>query len=233
MNEQAEWSGERQRASLTGFARIRAVLWRRSLLLYESWVLRKHSWYRPLRRRLARAFGLVDLDAASRLVKESDIFGETPALTVATLLGVCERLRPEHPRVFVDLGSGRGLACLVAASLGYRSSGLEKEADWVLKAGKVARDLDLPAEFFAADFLDHEWPSPSLVFTVGTAYSSRLKEQLAQRFLALASGTLFLVGDWDLSAEFVPLWEGRLPVEWGVISFGLWQVPARSSSLQE
>ena len=214
--------GHVQRARLKGFARLRAIMWRRSLRLYEAWSLRHLSWPRGLRKKLDSQFANSALDDPGRCERPSDIFGETPILTLLKLLEVTDAVRPHHPTHFVDLGSGRGLSCLVAASLGYTALGYEKESDWCEKATLVSQQLSLNARFQAGDFFQHDWPSQAVYFLVATAFPQDLRDDLERRFLDLDSTSLFVVGDWSLSSDFDTLWQGRLPVDWGVIPFGVY-----------
>jgi len=214
-----------QRKNLSGFARLRAILWQRSLRLTEAWYLGRYGWYWRLRRHLARAFSTVDLHSTGRLENQGDIFGETPVLTLTKLLEVASALEPEHPRRFVDLGSGRGLLPLAASFLGYEAYGFEKEADWVGRAQTVAKNLGASVRFEAQDFLEVELPTPALFFTVGTAFPPQFKEELLQVFSGLGAESLIITGDWELPASFEGLWEGRLPVDWGVITFRVYRAP--------
>lgn len=216
----ADWKGERQRARLKGFARLRAVLWRRSLRLYESWALRGKTWFRPLKRTLEREFSGVDPDNPSRLKSDSEIFGETPVLTVVKLLGLLE----SGPEQFVDLGSGRGLACLVAANSGYRARGFELEADWVARATRAADALGLQAEFHSADFLQQAWPDPAVVFVVATAYPPSTRSAILQQVRDMKPGSVLIAGDWPGIDGLEQIWSGPLPVDWGVILFSIYRV---------
>ena len=228
-----DWRGEEQRRSLSGFARLRAIIWPRSLALAEWFTLGGNPWFRRLRWQLWKARRGLDLHSRSRVQGESDIYGGTPTLTVVKLLELLSRLRPEHPRSFLDLGSGIGTPSLTAASLGYSAQGMERESLWVERANSVAEQLGLDCQFLEADFLASPWPSPTVVFTVGTAYPPELREELLGRFLALAPGSVVLTGDWDLAGteqQLPLLWEGKLPVEWGIIWFRIYGVGAPGAS---
>ena len=217
------WMGHVQRARLTGFAKLRAILWRRSLRLYELWSLRHLAWPGPLRRKLALQFANASLDDPQRCEKPSDIFGETPIVTLVKLLEVVEAVWPGHPKDFVDLGSGRGLTCLAAAAMGYKALGYEKEKNWCEKASLVSQELGLGARFQEGDFFAHDWPGQAVYFLVATTFSEELREELERRFLELDSRSLFVVGDWSLSSHFETVWQGNLPVDWGVIPFGVYR----------
>ena len=214
------WSGERQRASLRGFARLRAILWRRSLRLYQGWKLADQSWYSPLVRALRQTSSGLDLFSADRVRQDADVFGETPILTTVRLLEFADS---HFGRVsqFVDLGCGRGVTCLTAASLGIPSVGFEREGAWVEAAQRAARQLDLPARFVAGDFMHADWPAEALYLVVATAYPEEMREEIAERLADL--GACAITADWSLpEPTFRRIWQGKLPVEWGVADFALW-----------
>ncbi len=217
--ELPEWSGERQRASLTGFARVRAVLWRRSLRLYEWWALRREPWFRPLRRELKRNFRGIDPFGAERVQAPQDVFGETPILTMVTLLHQLDGMDPKPGQPFVDLGCGRGVTCLVAASRGWTALGLEREEKWVSAAQAVADSLELSASFRAEDFTQADWPEGGTYLAVATAFDQQLKEQVLSRLQELRISTV-ITADWDLrSPSYELVWERPLPVDWGTAHF--------------
>lgn len=221
-NQADAWMGDVQRSRLSGFAKLRAIFWRRSLRLYEAWTLRRLPWVKSLRKELRREFSSVDPDDTSRLTERADIFGETPILTVVKLLELAER--HAAVRTFWDLGSGRGTTCLAAAHCGWRATGIEKEADWVRRAERIARRRDLTASFVCADFAQVEWPREALLFVVATAFSSELRHFILGRVRALEPGSLLVAGDWVGIEQLELLWQGSLPVDWGVIPFSIYRV---------
>lgn len=218
---EAPWTGENQRAQLTGFTRFRAILWRRSLFLWEAWTIGRSGWYWKLRKRQRQAFQGLSLHDKSRLSQDSDIFGETPLSTVQSLLKLCRKLQPEHPRDFVDLGCGNGTPCFAAAQLGYRTLGYELERSWVEACALVGRQMEWPCRFECEDFFRARWPEPALVFVVLTAFSLDLREKLWAKFRAIGPGSLFLLGDGEPPPDFEVMWSGKLPVYWGIIVFSI------------
>ncbi len=224
------WHGDRQRAALRGFARFKAVLWRRSLWLYQGWKLWREPWYRSLVQGLGRASASLDLFASARVQAQGDVFGETPILTLRHLLAVAESHLPSCPSTFVDLGCGRGATCLTAACLGWQALGFEKETTWVEAARRVAASLEeaglaSEARFEAGDFLQAEWPDEALFLVVATAYPSEMRDEIALRLSGQGQGTAVLTADWELPEEqFVLRWRGTLPVEWGLACFALWSL---------
>lgn len=223
MNNQP-WSGDRQRAELRGFSRLRAILWRRSLHLYEWWTLHQESWPSPLRQELDRVFADIDLDDPRRCHAPSCAFGETPIVTTVKLL---ELVRAEIGRdlpVFLDLGCGRGMPCLVAAHLGYRGVGYELDERMVRRSNEAAQNLGVDAAFYDGDFLLHKWPSPALIYVTATAYPESVREALLECFKECRE-SYFLVVDWELPGPFRALWSGVFPVGWGTASFALYAPP--------
>lgn len=220
--ELPEWSGERQRAYLTGFARLRAILWQRSFRLYELWKLGREPWFRALRRDMKRQFRGLDAFDNQRVQLQEDVFGETPVLTLVNLLERIRSLGIEPPPPFVDLGCGRGLTCLVSASLKLPAVGYEKEASWVEAARAVAQNLGLPATFYEGDFLTQDWPQGTFLI-VATAFSEDLRAQIQSK-LEGAEVPLVVTVDWTLHSDcYAALWEGLLPVDWGTARFQISQ----------
>ena len=56
---------------------------------------------------------------------------------------------------FCELGSGFGVAALLASLRGMESVGIEIESYLVEQANNLADDLDLPAEFYCGSFVPH------------------------------------------------------------------------------
>ncbi len=226
--ERPSWDADRQRSELRGFSRLRAILWKRSLLLYQSYCLAGTSWYFPLIRALRKGPSPWELLSATRVKKKADIFGETPILTTVRLLETAEAIHGHLPRPFVDLGCGRGVTCLTAASLGYESLGVEQEESWVGSAQAVAHELSLPARFESGDLRLAKWPEGGTYLAVATAFPLELRKSIVERWRTLPpESTVIITGDWDLSEEgFERLWSGRFPVDWGTATFALWK-PAK------
>lgn len=221
--ELPEWSGERQRASLTGFARVRAVMWRRSLRIFEWWRLRREPWFGPLRRELKREFAKMDTFEKERVKTPPDVFGETPILTIVTLLNTLAKLNITATPPFVDLGSGRGVTCLAAASQGWSALGFEQEYSWVRAAQEVARKLSLDAEFRAGDFTQQEWPEQGTFLVVATAFDDDLKATVSSRLRELEIGVVITV-DWALGVDaYNQVWQAPLPVDWGTAHFRIYR----------
>ena len=57
---------------------------------------------------------------------------------------------------FCELGSGFGVAAMLAAIRGMESVGIEIESSLVEQSSDLAEDLDLAAEFFCGSFIPHD-----------------------------------------------------------------------------
>lgn len=219
-----ERSGEAQRQELRGFTRLRAILWSRSVQLTEMVELGGRRWYWRLKFQLWRSFRGLELHSRDRVAAGADIYGSTPLITLCKLLDLCGRQVPQHRRTFLDLGSGAGQLVLGAGCQGYTALGLEKEAAWVQRSRQAASRLGLDGcRFEAGDLFAHPWPESGVVFTVATAFEASQRAQLVERFKTLSPHTLLVLGDMSPGADFDALWQGRLPVDWGIIPFGIYR----------
>lgn len=195
--------------------------------LYERWQLGREPWFRNLRREVTRQFRGVDAFSAGRVRSEADTFGETPILTVVNLIRLLESHLETVPEPFVDLGCGRGLTCLTAASLGSAAVGFEREGAWVEAASRVASALELKAEFLAGDFLDQNWPHGGTYLVVATAFGEELRSAIEGRLRTLSPGSVVVTVDWTLESPlYESLWAAQLPVDWGTARFQICRVGA-------
>ena len=232
LDSRPPWDADRQRSHLRGFTRLRAILWKRSLEFYQTFVLGGTSWYRPLVRALRKGPDPLSLLSPERVKAPQDIFGETPVLTAVRLLELAELYAGPLPTPVIDLGCGRGVICLTAASLGHSALGFEQERDWALVAQGIADSLSLPARFVAGDLLQAEWPTEGTFFVIATAFPDPFRDEVLQKLNGLSSRSVLITVDWDLSEEgYQRLWAGRLPVDWGVTEFVLWSTKSQTESL--
>ncbi|MCA9795356.1 MAG: class I SAM-dependent methyltransferase [Candidatus Eremiobacteraeota bacterium] len=223
------WDPQLQRSSLRGFARIRAILWERSLGFYEWLCLARFDWWWKLRKAVRAAFRDCDpIDLANRYYPEL-VYGETPAVTVYTLLDSIEL--PAALRL-VDLGCGRGWVSLTAASMGYSALGIDLVPEYLERARQVARQLDLAAEFVEGDLAELELPEGELYWVSATALPESVKQHLAQALSGRPAGTLVVCQDWSPGSPLERIWQVRLPVSFGVSTFEVWRVSGESDAAQ-
>ena len=209
-----------QEPAVPWFGPVGKLTWRWSLALSEWWQLRQYPWWHELRQGLRREF--VDLDP-DRLVLNlrgkhhigSLAYGETSPLSVLQIL---QTLNLESGSQIVDLGSGRGVPCLVAAALGYRALGLEYFAVYTERAQRIADCNGWPAEFRAGSLLSAQIPAASAYLISATAFPEEFRQQLLEKLLQLPPCQI-VSQDWILPAPFVFERMQELPVSWGTAKF--------------
>ena len=199
-----------------------ALTWNLSLQAWEAVRLGTHSWWWRLRWEQWRNFaGFDEFAQVHRFQPEgpgSLSPGYAPPITVVHALGgISAGSR------FLDLGSGRGIPCLVAAILGHLSHGLEIFPAYVERSQRIADRLSLPARFQQADFEECEWPACDLCWISSSAFSAPLRQRLLGRLLELPPATLIITQDWTLPDPFRLRKMQVLPVSWGTARFTFWQ----------
>lgn len=215
------WNPQVQRAGLRGFARIRAVLWERSLGFYEWFCLARFEWWWKLRRAMRQAFRDCDpIELANRYYPDL-VYGETPPVTIYSLLDSIEL--PAALRL-VDLGCGCGWVSLTTASMGYSAVGVDLVPEYLERARQVAAQLGLAAEFVEADLAGLDLPEGNLYWVSATALPEPVKAHLAQALSARPVGTLAVCQDWSPGPPLERIWQVRLPVSFGISTFEVWRV---------
>lgn len=198
---------------------IGALTWNLSLYLSEFFQLRKEAWWRQLKRELKREFRGLDPNKMVYNMRGpyhvgSLAFGETPVLSVLKIL---KTLNLPKGSTLCDLGAGRGLPCLVAAALGYKTIGLEYFAVYTERAQRVADKMGLEAAFVAGNFLHKPLPAADAYLVSATAFPEETRAQLKLKLDEEAR--IVVAQDWILG----PPWEHermqKLPVSWGTAQF--------------
>jgi SAM-dependent methyltransferase len=191
---------------------LRRLTWRRSLDLYDTLRFCGCSWFWKVHFRLWREYRHHSL----KRPEGSFTYGETPTSSIVEVL---KSLSLAPGQRLVDLGSGRGLPCLVAASLGYEAFGLEYFGEHVERSQRVADVLGLAAHFQVGDFLTDPWPVAEAYFTCSTAFDKDVRAALEVRLGQLPDSTWLVTQDWNLAGPFQLVRSQRLPVTWGTANF--------------
>lgn len=210
---------------------IGQLTWNLSLGLAEWWQLRRQPWWSPLRRGLRQEFADLDPDRLVRRLRGDDVgslaYGETSPLSV---LKVLESVKlPPASRV-VDVGSGRGVPCLVAAALGYPSVGLEYFAVYTERSQRIAEQQNWPATFKAGSFLHSPLPPAALYMVSASAFPEEVRGQLFPLLLDTPNDSWVVTQDWVLNPPFQLTRMQQLPVSWGVAKFCYHVRPPRGAS---
>jgi SAM-dependent methyltransferase len=194
------------------------LLWKLSLDLHDALRFGGRRWFWKLHLGLWREY-----QRHSLLHQEGSLtYGETATSTVVEVLS---NLGLQPGQRILDLGSGRGLPVLVAASLGFESFGLEFFPEHVARSQRVADRLRLNAHFRAGDFLSLPWPEVDAYFTCSTAFQPDLRVNLRARLSDAPAGTWIVTQDWDLTgpdpehSPFELVRSQKLPVTWGTAVF--------------
>ncbi len=198
---------------------IGALTWNLSLYLSEFYQLRKQAWWRQLKRELKREFR--DLDPNKMVYNMrgpyhvgSLAFGETPVLSVLKIL---DTLKLPAGATICDIGAGRGLPCLVAAALGYKTIGLEYFAVYTERSQRIAETMQVDATFVSGNFLYQPLPQADAYLVSATAFPEETRARLKLKLDEQAH--ILVAQDWILG----PPWEHermqKLPVSWGTAQF--------------
>lgn len=198
---------------------IGALTWNLTLYLSELYQLHRQGWWWQLKRGLKQEFA--DLDPNKMVYNmrgqyhvDSLAFGETPVLTVLKIL---DTLKLPKGSTICDLGAGRGVPCLVAAALGYKTIGLEYFAVYTERAQRIAKQMGIDATFVSGSFLSKPLPEADVYLVSATAFPEETRAQLKEKLDEQAQ--VIVAQDWILG----PPWEHermqKLPVSWGTAQF--------------
>lgn len=198
---------------------IGALTWNFSVYLSELIKLRNQPWWRQLKKGLKQEFR--DLDPNKMVYNMrgpyhvgSLAFGETPVLSVLKIL---ETLQLPKGATIVDIGSGRGVPCLTAAALGYKSIGLEYFAVYTERSERIARSMGLDATFRSGNFLHQPLPEADAYLVSATAFPEDTRAALKEKLDQCASK--IVAQDWILGSPWEHERMQKLPVSWGTAQF--------------
>lgn len=196
------------------------VTWNLSLACLEWLRLGRCAWWRAMRRGLRREFADLSPNRMVVRLRGKDpaelAYGESPALTV---LRVLNRLQLSAGSRFVDLGSGRGVPCFVAANHGYSCIGLEFFQLYTERCRRIAQEQQWPVEFLSGSFLRRPLPAAELYWISSSAFPEELRAQLQQHLLQAPIGSWIVTQDWVLPPPFTLELSQQLPVSWGIAQF--------------
>lgn len=166
------------------------IFYNLGLALYETVKFGRHRWWWKLRFNffknyfLRRLKNIITAESAQKKYPlENFIYGETPCVTVKTIL---ENANCKPGDLFIDLGCGRGLAVFYAHYLkDLKAYGYEILPTFVRKARRIKQSLDLRrVKFFEKDILKADLSKACLVYVAGTTFTdefiSRLNDKLRQ-----------------------------------------------------
>lgn len=198
---------------------MKGLPWALALNLYELAVFGFQPWWWRLHWAAFRGYRGLDPGRIVRGMGADNpgalAYGETTSLGLRRILEWAG-LRP--PARILDLGSGRGLVVFASLLQGFESHGIEIVPEYVQRARKVARALNLPADLRQADMLEAEWPEADLILINSTAFPFDFRHSLLPRLADSSRSTSIVTYDWALPEErFKLAVSGRLPVTWGTV----------------
>ncbi|MCE1249066.1 MAG: class I SAM-dependent methyltransferase [Firmicutes bacterium] len=202
-----------------GFANLFFNLW---LSLYETLLFGgKLSWWKLrlqffLNYFFSRVNWIVKRESTEfEYDEENFIYGETSCLAMKKIL---ETLKFKKGDLFVDLGSGRGLACFYANFLyGLKTAGYELIPSFVRKARNIASNLKLTdVNFYQEDILEANISKAKIIFIAGTTFPLSFIGKMSRKLTEAKPGTIVLTLSYNLPDKYFNLYrEMSLPFSWG------------------
>ena len=151
---------------------LAAGLWRIDLAL---------AWRYPL----GRAWR-ISLRERPRRGRRAFTYGQTPLSTMRRVLTLASA---QQGQTFLELGSGTGRFCMVAARLlGMRAVGVELLPSFVRSAASIAAAQQLPCRFVQADLFDVSWSQADLLYLTATTFSDALMARVSDKCGELKPG---------------------------------------------
>jgi SAM-dependent methyltransferase len=147
--------------------------------------------------------------------EENFIYGETSCIAMREILKTID-CKPGD--LFVDLGSGRGLACFYANYLGgLKASGYELIPSFVRRARHIASTLGLKdVNFYQEDILNADLAGAKIIFIAGSTFPLDFISKMSRKLREAPAGTIVLTLSYNLPDKYFNLYrEMSLPFSWG------------------
>ncbi len=134
-----------------------------------------------------------------REYKSSEPYGETPLVTLDTILSHCP-IGPDD--VAFELGCGRARACFwLSLYKGYKTVGIEYIPAFVERAEQLAKFYDVKnIEFRLGDILTADLSEATWIYLFGSALPDETITKLTKRLEKLKPGTKIITISYPLSA---------------------------------
>lgn len=209
------------------FGLIGELAWGTALSLYECCLLGHTAWWWQMHFGLWKAYhgwnpDKVLADLSPQEYRDTLAYGETPASTVLRMLKMARQHFPEADSL-LDLGAGRGVLAMTAASNGFEVMAMEYLQEFVERSEPLTTRLGLSVSWVKGDFLALPLPPCDLLHVAATAYPESTRQTLQEKFAAeCGSDQGIITQDWMLDEDrFEALLGARLPVTWGSSYFTL------------
>ncbi len=155
----------------------------------------------------------------SQLIKEYTFenfgYGETPP---STLKAMFDPIRPEDYGLFIDIGSGRGLAVFSMYFLyDIRCIGIEILPTHCSRSRKLKRFLRVDKiEIQQKDAVDFDYSRPAIYYSATTSFEDNLLEELERKLKETPPGSIIVMVHWKLEGlEFELFHQGVYGFTWG------------------
>jgi SAM-dependent methyltransferase len=191
------------------------------LFIYQSFIFGHRIWWWRLNLYYALEYLLGVHRVANResktlsLSPDNFICGETPCLTLRTIVENCE-CKPGD--TFIDLGCGRGQTVFFARLMfNLKARGYELIPTFVTKARLINCFLKIDhVEFIHSTVLDADLQDAKIVYIVPTTFTEDFLEQVNRKLREAPAGAFIVSASRPLDEEhFELLKKDRLLYSWG------------------
>lgn len=203
------------------FGLIGEVAWGSALSVYECFLLGHKAWWWQMHYGLWKAYRGWNPDKVLANLSETEYrdtlaYGETPASSVLRMLEMGRSHFPEAESL-LDLGAGRGVLAMTAASNGWDVLAMEYLQEFVDRSEPLTGRLGLAVSWVKGDFLQLPFPPCDLLHVAATAYPEETRNALQEKFAQECGPEQGIITqDWILDEDrFEALVGVRLPVTWG------------------